>query len=55
MVIHDNVHIRAFTKMLLENAGYFMVSAADGEEGPRFYGPSPVEPHQQGRVHPFRP
>jgi CheY-like chemotaxis protein len=37
LVVEDNIHIRAFAKMLLENAGYFVASAADGEEGLRFY------------------
>jgi CheY-like chemotaxis protein len=37
LVVDDNVDIRALTKRLLEIAGYTVITAADGEEGLRFY------------------
>ncbi len=37
LVVDDNVDIRGLTKRLLEMAGYTVITAADGEEGLRFY------------------
>jgi CheY-like chemotaxis protein len=35
--VDDNLDIRAFAKKFLEIAGYAVITAADGEEGIRFY------------------
>jgi CheY-like chemotaxis protein len=37
LVVDDNLDIRAFAKKFLEIAGYAVITAADGEEGIRFY------------------
>src|SRR5271154_7038916 len=37
LVVDDNLDIRAFAKRFLETAGWTVVTAADGEEGLRFY------------------
>jgi two-component system, cell cycle sensor histidine kinase and response regulator CckA len=37
LVVDDNVDIRGLAKFFLEMAGYAVVTAADGEEGLRFY------------------
>ena len=37
LVVDDNLYIRAFAKKFLEIAGYAVITAADGEEGIRFY------------------
>lgn len=37
LVVDDNVDIRTFAKMFLEHAGYSVATAADGEEGLRYY------------------
>ena len=37
LVVDDNVDIRGFAKRFLETAGYTVITAADGEEGLRFY------------------
>jgi CheY-like chemotaxis protein len=37
LVVDDNVDIRGFAKRFLETAGYTVLTAADGEEGLRFY------------------
>jgi two-component system cell cycle sensor histidine kinase/response regulator CckA len=37
LVVDDNVDIRGLAKRFLEMAGYAVVTAADGEEGLRFY------------------
>ena len=37
LIVDDNVGTRAFAKRFLEAAGYTVVTAADGEEGLRFY------------------
>src|ERR1700733_12842160 len=37
LVVDDNLDIRKFAKLFLEDAGYNAVTAADGEEGLRFY------------------
>jgi two-component system, cell cycle sensor histidine kinase and response regulator CckA len=45
LVVDDNLDIRAFAKRFLETAGWTVVTAADGEEGLRFY-----EKHQSNIV-----
>jgi CheY-like chemotaxis protein len=37
LVVDDNLDIRGFAKKFLEIAGYAVITAADGEEGIRFY------------------
>jgi two-component system cell cycle sensor histidine kinase/response regulator CckA len=37
LIVDDNLDIRVFAQMLLERAGYSVVTAADGEEGLRYY------------------
>jgi CheY-like chemotaxis protein len=37
LVVDDNLDIRKLAKMFLENSGYAVVTAADGEEGLRMY------------------
>ena len=37
LVVDDNYEIRRYAKAFLENAGYAVVTAADGEEGLRCY------------------
>jgi CheY-like chemotaxis protein len=37
LVVDDDRDIRAFTKLLLERAGYKVLTATDGEEGLRVY------------------
>jgi two-component system cell cycle sensor histidine kinase/response regulator CckA len=37
LVVDDNIDIRVFAKRFLETAGYTVLTAADGEEGLRFY------------------
>jgi len=37
LVVDDNPDIRGFARMFLEDAGYGVVTATDGEEGLRFY------------------
>ncbi len=37
LVVDDNDDIRAFAKVFLEDAGYAVVTAADGDEGLRRY------------------
>ncbi len=37
LVVDDNLDIRALAKRFLEIAGYTVITAADGEEGLRFY------------------
>jgi DNA-binding response OmpR family regulator len=37
LVVDDNVDIRGFAKLFLEHAGYSVATAADGEEGLRYY------------------
>jgi CheY-like chemotaxis protein len=37
LVVDDNSDIRTFAKRLLETAGWSVVTAANGEEGLRFY------------------
>jgi DNA-binding response OmpR family regulator len=37
LVVDDNLDIRAFAKRFLETAGWTVLTAADGEEGLRFY------------------
>ncbi len=43
LVVDDNVDIRAFAKRFLETAGWTVVTAADGEEGLRFYRGASIE------------
>jgi DNA-binding response OmpR family regulator len=45
LVVDDNLDVRAFAKRFLENAGWTVLTAADGEEGLRFY-----EEHQTSIV-----
>ncbi len=45
LVVDDNCDIRMFAKRFLETAGWNVVTAADGEEGLRFY-----EEHQSNIV-----
>ena len=45
LIVDDNVDVRAFAKVFLEHAGYSVVTAADGEEGLRYY-----EMHQSSIV-----
>lgn len=37
LVVEDNLDIRALVRMFLENAGYMVVTADNGEEGLRVY------------------
>ena len=37
LVVDDNLDVRTFAKRFLETAGWTVVTAADGEEGLRFY------------------
>jgi CheY-like chemotaxis protein len=37
LVVDDNLDIRKLAKLFLENSGYAVVTAADGEEGLRMY------------------
>ena len=37
LIVDDNLDIRAFAKVFLEHAGYSVVTAADGQEGFRYY------------------
>jgi CheY-like chemotaxis protein len=37
LVVDDNLDIRKLAKLFLENSGYAVVTAADGEEGLRTY------------------
>jgi two-component system cell cycle sensor histidine kinase/response regulator CckA len=37
LVVDDNLEIRSFTKRFLETAGWTVVTAADGQEGLRFF------------------
>ncbi len=37
LVVDDNANIQGFAKIFLENAGYAVVTASDGEEGLRVY------------------
>jgi CheY-like chemotaxis protein len=37
LVVDDNADIQGFTRIFLENAGYSVVTASDGEEGLRVY------------------
>jgi len=37
LVVDDNVAIRSFAKVFLENAGYTVATAADGQEGLSFF------------------
>jgi CheY-like chemotaxis protein len=37
LVVDDNVAIRSFAKVFLENAGYTVATASDGQEGLSFF------------------
>ena len=37
LVVDDNLNIRGLVRICLEKAGYAVLTAADGEEGLRFY------------------
>jgi len=37
LIVDDNADIRSFAKLFLENAGYKVATAGDGEEGLCFY------------------
>jgi CheY-like chemotaxis protein len=37
LVVDDNPDVRKFAKLFLENSGYLVITAADGEEGLRLY------------------
>jgi len=37
LIVDDNLDVRAFAQVFLEHAGYSVVTAADGEEGLRYY------------------
>jgi DNA-binding response OmpR family regulator len=37
LVVDDNPDVRKFAKLFLENSGYMVLTAADGEEGLRLY------------------
>jgi response regulator RpfG family c-di-GMP phosphodiesterase len=37
LIVDDNLAIRAISKTFLENAGYTVITATDGEEGLRFF------------------
>jgi DNA-binding NtrC family response regulator len=45
LVVDDNPDIRRLAQMFLEQAGYTVVTAADGEQGLRFY------QEQRSRIH----
>jgi two-component system cell cycle sensor histidine kinase/response regulator CckA len=37
LIVDDNLDVRAVAQVFLEHAGYSVVTAADGEEGLRYY------------------
>jgi len=37
LIVDDNLAIRTISKTFLENAGYTVITATDGEEGLRFF------------------
>ena len=43
LLIDDNDHIRAFLRRILEEAGYFVMGAANGREGLRQFRHTPVD------------